>query len=239
MTVLYRLGTGASFCTCQALCSISISEVCKFFPSFLHPMHEMWDEYILLLTNITQLRRITKYYKEAGLPGCCRLMDVVHVKWSACPTGNHNRAKGKTGYPSLGFQCNTDFNCRIFAVYGPQFGTRNNKEIVKDNPNIYFVRMGWYKNVMWKYYTAEGRVEHNQGLYVICDNGYLRWPTSICPYSKVENSTPEGYFLLNLESVRKDVECTFGILKKQWQIFNDGLNYCDIQTCESIFNACC
>jgi hypothetical protein len=104
MTILYRLGTGASFCTCQALCNISISEVCKFFLSFLHAR----DEYILLPMNITQLRRITKYYKESGLPRCCGSMDVVHVKWSACPTNDHNRAKGKTGYPSFGFQCITD-----------------------------------------------------------------------------------------------------------------------------------
>ncbi len=125
-----RLGTGASFCTCQALCHISIWEVCKFFPSFLHVMHEMWDEYILLSTNITQLRRITKYYKEAGLPGCCGSMDVVHVKWSSCPTGNHNHAKGKTGYSSLGFQCISNFNCRVCAIYGTQFGRQNDKEIV-------------------------------------------------------------------------------------------------------------
>ncbi len=80
MTVLYCLGTCASFCTCQALCTISISEVCKLFPFFLHAMYEMRDEYISLPTNILQLRRITIYFKEAGLPGCCRLMDVVHVK---------------------------------------------------------------------------------------------------------------------------------------------------------------
>ncbi len=76
-------------------------------------------------------------------------------------------------------------------------------------------------------------------MYVICNNGYLRWPTLICPYSSVEYSSLEGYFLSNLESVRKDVECTFGILKKRWQILNDGLNYCKIGTCERIFNACC
>jgi hypothetical protein len=121
------MGTGALFHTCQELCNIPISGVCKFFPSFLHVMHEMQDEYILLPTNITQLRQITKYYKEAGLPGCYGSMDVVHVKWSACPTGNHNCAKGKTGYPSLGFQCITNFNCQIVAIYDPQFGTRNNK----------------------------------------------------------------------------------------------------------------
>ena len=42
-----------------------------------------------------------------------------------------------------------------------------------------------------------------------------------------------------MESVRKDVECTFGILKKRWQVLNDGLHYGDIRTCDRVFNACC
>ncbi len=82
-------------------------------------------------------------------------------------------------------------------------------------------------------------MEQDQGAYLICDNSYLRWPTSICPYVGVENSTLEGYFSTNLESVRKDVECTFGILKKRWKVLNDGLHYRDIRTCERVFNACC
>ncbi len=143
------------------------------------------------------------------------------------------------GYPSLAFQCVTDFNHWILAVYSPQFGTRNDKEIVKDDPNIHYVRTGWYKNILWRYYTADGRVDQDQGAYLICDNGYLYWPTSICPYAGVENSTLEGYFSTNLESVQKDVESTLGFLKKRWKVLNDGLNYRDIRTCERVFNACC
>jgi hypothetical protein len=45
----------------------------------------------------------------------------------------------------------------------------------------------------------------------------------------------EGCFSSNLESVRKDVECTFGILKKRWKILNNGLLYRDIKVCEKIF----
>ncbi len=82
MTALYRLGTGASFRICRALCHISTSEVQLFFDTFLQGMHEMREEFISMPTNITQLRRISKYYDDAGLPGCCGLMDVVHVKWS-------------------------------------------------------------------------------------------------------------------------------------------------------------
>ena len=74
-------------------------------------------------------------------------------------------------------------------------------------------------------------MEQDRGAYLICDNRYLCWPTPICTYSGVENSSLEGYFSTNLESVQKDVECTFGILKKRWQTLNNGLNYCDIRTC--------
>jgi hypothetical protein len=37
------------------------------------------------------------------------------------------------------------------------------------------------------------------------------------------NSTVKGYFSTNLESVRKDVECTFGILKKSCSELNEWL----------------
>ena len=82
-------------------------------------------------------------------------------------------------------------------------------------------------------------MEQDRGAYLICDNGYLCWPTSICPYAGVENSSLEEFFSTNLESVQKDVECTFGILKKRWQTLNNGLHYRDIRTCERVFNACC
>jgi hypothetical protein len=51
LSALYRLGTGASFRTCRALCHISTSEVQLFFDTFLHAMHEMWEEYISMPTK--------------------------------------------------------------------------------------------------------------------------------------------------------------------------------------------
>ncbi len=75
-------------------------------------------------------------------------------------------------------------------------------------------------------------------MYLICDNGYLCWPTSICPYSKADVSAVEGYFLTNLESMQKDVECTLGIIKKRWQVLNHGFKHCDILIGEKIFVTC-
>ncbi len=123
MSALYRLGNCNSFCQCQSLCHISISEIRKFFLVLIGAMVEMKEEYIFLPRNVTELRQINKYYDNVGLPGCCGLMDVVYVKWSSCLTGDHNRAKGKAGYPTLAFQCITDFNRRVIGMYGPNFST--------------------------------------------------------------------------------------------------------------------
>jgi hypothetical protein len=239
MSALYRLGNGNSYRQLRSMCHISVSEICLFFAVFLDAMVEMKDEYIYLPRNVVELRRVSKCYEEVGLPGCCGSMDVVHVKWSMCPTGDHNRAKGKAGYPTLAFQCITDYNRRVIGIYGPQFGTRNDKEIVKVDPNVHHIRTGWFKDVSWRYYTSEGRVQKERGAYLICDNGYHRWPISISPYASADCASVEGYFSTNLESIRKDVECTFGILKKRWRMLNDGMNYRDINTCEKIFVTCC
>ncbi len=47
----------------------------------------------------------------------------------------------------------------------------------------------------------------------------------ICPNMHTDKSSMEGYFSTNLESVRKDVECIFGIIKKRWRILDHGFKF--------------
>ena len=90
-------------------------------------------------------------------------------------------------------------------------------DIVKTDEYVHEVRSKrLFRDAHWSYYNHNGQVRQANGMHLICDNGYLRWPTTICPFTRTSNSSPEGYFLTNIESVRKDVECTFGIIKKRW-----------------------
>ena len=77
----------------------------------------MRNKFITLPENIQELNNVTRYYKAEGLPGACGSMGVVHVKWSNCPSGYSNHAKGKEGYPTLAFQCLTDFNRCILGIW--------------------------------------------------------------------------------------------------------------------------
>ena len=121
---------------------------------------------------MSELNKTSKWYSAVGFPGACGSIDVVHVKWLNCPAGDHN-PKVKEGYPSLGFQCILDFNRRILGVHGPQFGSTNDKKIVKTDSNVRFVQFGWLSKVAWRYCDERGCVRWDRGMYFICDNGYL------------------------------------------------------------------
>ncbi len=91
----------------------------------------------------------------------------------------------------------------------------------------------------WQYYTIDGELKTEKGICFICDGGYLRWNTLICPYAGSEVIGQRGYFNTNLEGIRKNVECTFGILKKRWRILDYGLHYYDMKKCKMVFTVCC
>jgi hypothetical protein len=197
------------------------------------------DEFIYLPRNVGEMNRLERDYCEVGLPGACGYVDVVHIKWGCCPKGDINCAKGKEGYPTFAYQCITNFNRQIIGIYGPTFGSHNDKDIVKTDPNVKKVGQGFMSRCYWQYYDEDGTVRTSKGMFLICDNGYLTWLTTICPHAHFDSTTMEVFFSTNLESVRKDVECTFGILKKRWRVFNNGILFRDIDVCDKVFTTCC
>ena len=218
---------------------ICATEHSKFFQKFVKYLFDKREDYIYLPRDDLELRAVMQRYEEMGLPGAMGSVDVVHVKWSNCPAGDFNRAKGKQSYPSLAFECITNFDRRICHVHGPQFGTRNDKHIVKMDIGVAAIEKN-YSHAPWQYFDEYGVIHKETGAYLICDNGYLQWPTLICPFMRSEGNTPlESCFSVNVESVRKDVECCFGILKARWKSLDFGFKHRRVQICQHIFVACC
>ena len=219
--------------------NISKEEHRKFFHEFIHYFFVHHKRYVYLPKPGADVETVMERYREVGLPGAIGSKDVVHVRWCRCPAGDYNRAKGRYSYPSVAFQCITDFDRRIMGISRAQFGTRNDISITRRDHNVHSIVNDWYKDIEWEYFSEEGEVKRDKGVYLICDGGYLKQQTSICPYESARIDTMEGYFSTNLESVRKDVECVFGILKKRWKILDHGFQYRSVAICEKIFFTCC
>ena len=208
-------GSVSGFRNLPLVSNICATEHSMFFQAFVQFLYNKRNDYIFLPRDDVELRAVMSRYEENGLPGAMGSVDVVHVKWSNCPKGDFNRAKGKESYPSLAFKCISDFDRRICHVHGPQFGTRNDKHIVKMDEGVISIGAD-YSDAEWKYFDERGNIVTEKGAYLICDNGYLQWPTLICPFRRSEGNTPlESCFSTNIESMRKDVECCFGILKSR------------------------
>ena len=77
-----------------------------------------------------------------------------------------------------------------------------------------------------------------KGCYLIVDNGYLDWSVTVPPLK-----TTDLYSYLRfsnwLESMRKDVECAFGILKGRWRCLRYGIRLHGIEGCDKIWLTCC
>ena len=66
----------------------------------------MWsarNEYVNLPQTRDELETTMLPYSENILSRAMGLIDVVHMKWSTCPSGDTNRTKGKDGYPTVTF----------------------------------------------------------------------------------------------------------------------------------------
>lgn len=193
-----------SFRQLRTVTHICATDHSNFFLLFVRRMWSIRDEYISLPRDEEELEQIMRRYEEVGLPGAMGSLDVVHVKWSSCPAGDFNRCKGKEGFPTLGFECITDYDRKIIGVFGPQFGTQNDKHIVKLDDNVAAVSNEWYSDVEYMRSVTNGRLEES--------------------------------FSANLESVRKDVECVFGILKTRWTSLDKGFKYRRIEICHCILH---
>ena len=203
MSALNVLGHNSPFRSLQSNTEINHERHRAFFHHFLTKMYSIRDEFIYLPRTPEELAEVMGPYTAKNVPGACGSVDVVHVKWSMCPAGDYNRCKGKEGYPTLAFEAITDHSRRIMGISSVQFGTRNDKHIVKLDAAVATVRDGWYKTVAWNFYDCEGRLKTAIGVYLICDGGYLRWPILICPYQSAHLATLEGYFCQTLRASAK------------------------------------
>ena len=76
------------------------------------------------------------------------------------------------------------------------------------------------------------------GCWLLVDNGYLNWSVTVPPM-KSSLLRREIRFSEWLESMRKDVECAFGILKGRWKCLKYGIRLQGHKTADQLWLTCC
>jgi len=77
-----------------------------------------------------------------------------------------------------------------------------------------------------------------RGAWLLVDNGYLNWATTVAPFKR-SNSLKELQWSEWVESMRKDIESTFGSLKGRQRILKTGIQLHGHEVSNKIWKTCC
>ena len=176
--------------------------------------------------------------------GCIGSSDGTHVGMQQCPNWATQNHKGfKLAIPSWNYNATVSHPHQILGTTFGHPGTFNDKTLVLFDELL----RGVYEGKMFSdhEFTLYELDKNNtvikvvyQGAWFVVDNGYLNWSCTVPPI-KNPMSYEEIRFSEWIESIRKDIECTFGILKRRFAILKYGIRLGHIAECDKVWSTCC
>ena len=242
---LRYLGRGWTFDDIVESTCISAETHRRFFIAFLQfGSTVLYNKYVVTPRNSEEAASHMVEYEKAGFPGCVGSCDCTHIATEKCQynlknnhTGRNKKATTRT------FNLTANYRRRILhsTCGGP--GRWNDQTMVTYDGFITGMHEGTeLSDVQFQLYeyNDEGDVisRDYSGGYVIVDNGYHDWSVTVPPFSRT-NNIQEIRWSKWVESMRKDVECTFGILKGRWRILKCGVRVHGVDKVDLIWFTCC
>jgi DDE superfamily endonuclease len=246
---LRYLGRGWAFDDMRDVTYISRDVHRKFFHQFVKfGATVLYPLYVSVPRTVEELRDCEAEYEIAGFPGCIGSTDATHIpleKVCVSLRQAHLGFKSKSTMRTYNLTCN--HRRQILHTTAGHPGRWNDKTLIRFDDFMLDLRNGSVNDMIdFELRTGQGitdadggeRTIKMKGAYVIVDNGYLEWSTTVPPIKSTANGA-EMRFSEWLESLRKDVECTFGILKGRWRVLKSGIRVHNMEVADNIWLTCC
>ena len=242
---LRYLGRAHTFDDASESTYISVEVHRQFLMAFIeYGSTVLYQKYVLNSLNTVDTARIEKIFRLAGFNGAMGSSDGTHIGMLCCPSWAFHNHKGfKLAMPSRNYNATVTHWKQILGTTCGHPGTWNDKSLILFDELIQGVHEGKLMDKEeFKLFelNKDGIVEEvtYQGAWFIVDNGYLNWSTTVPPM-KHPITYEEIRFSEWLESMRKDVECTFGILKQRFTVLKHGIRLNSIANCDKVWKTCC
>ena len=183
-------------------------------------------------------------YRLAGFPGAVGSSDATHVVIERVQFKHRQSHLGfKMSHTARTYNITVNHRRRILSTTRGHPARWNDKTVCLFDPFMRKLHSGDIldDNIFDLYaYNGTGQIvkQRYRGCWLLVDNGYLARPTTVPPI-KWTTSRMEIRFSAWLESLRKDVECTFGILKGRWRILKSGIRLFGTVVPDNVFLTCC
>jgi Plant transposon protein len=212
---LRYLGRGWTFDDISESTGVSEEAHRLFFNFFVKACRaNLYPKWVKRPTTEEEVSDCMAEFVEAGFNGCIGSADVTHIILEKC----HARLKnqnlgGKDSHTTRAFQLVVNHRRQIIASTVGFPGRWNDQTVVRFDDFITDIQRGYYleDNEFVLLNTKGEEVKYN-GAWILVDGGYPNWTTLVCPF-KDTSSIMEQRWSRWAESMRKDVECAFGIMK--------------------------
>lgn len=242
---LRYLGRGWTFDDLEEATGISEEVHRVFFHKFISFGKDVLFPLHVSLPSLSAEARSAEY-ESAGMLGCIGSMDATHVLCERIP---YDQAQEHKGFKLTGtartYNIVVNNRRRILSTTRGHPSRWNDKTLVKFDELAMSLRHGTCEQLDSHAFDLLERKEDGtittcpyRGAWIIVDNGYLNWSCTVPPMKTTEK-TVELRFSQWLESLRKDVECTFGILKGRFRVLKAGVRLHGVEACDKLWHTCC
>lgn len=184
-------------------------------------------------------------YKLAGFPGAVGSTDATHILIERLQCRFRQSHIGfKMTHTARTYNVTVNHRRQILSTTKGHPARWNDKTLATFDDFMQMINDGTILNdVRFELYDLDDNdgsvvMQTYQGAWLLVDNGYHSWATTVPPI-KTTMKKSEIRFSSWLESMRKDVECTFGILKGRWRILKSGIRVSGVECADNIFLSCC
>ena len=239
------LGRGWTFDDLEEATCISQYVHRDFFHIFvLYGQQYLYPKYVKYPSTANEMKLHTREYEISGFHGAIGSMDACHIIIEKCShrlKQNHLGGKSKQTCRSFNLTCNhrrqilhttpghpARWNDKTIVLYD-KFAVGLRKGLLMNDNSFELFDMNDNREVI--------KVKY-KGAWLLVDNGYLNWGNTVSPM-KSTIFRNQARWLEWLESMRKDVECTFGILKGRFRILKAGVQLHGVNNADRIWMTCC
>ena len=242
---LRYLGRGWTFDDIEESTAISKEVHRQFLHAFVRfGSTTLFQKYVSFPINFEEAKTHMAEFALAGLPGCVGSADCTHITTEKCEYNLKNHHLGaKSSHTTRSFSLTANHRRRILHTSHGGPGRWNDQTMVMYDQFIKGLHNGIHLTDVafnLKEYDRDGNVVDTEyeGGYIIVDNGFLSWSITVPPYKQTVD-IPSIRWSKWMESMRKDVECTFGILKGRWRILKTGVRIHGIAAVDRVWLTCC
>jgi hypothetical protein len=213
---LRRLTLGVSADSLDEYYRVSESSTLLYTKKFCQAVIKKFKPDFLRSPTTEETIGIHQANAERGLPGCLGSLDCMHWAWKNCPKAWHGQFKGAKGVPTIVLEAVATRDNRIWHAFFGCPGTLNDINILGRSPLVTNVMNRTFGQL--NYSVTPAGAARTRG-YFLTDGIYPDYDIFIKAFSAPAGNKKKLFTKLH-ESVRKEVECTFGILQARFHIIS-------------------